>query len=177
MLIMSVFDKLSPFISLCQACGMIPFTIERDPATNTFARFSFSFRHITTWWFLLICTLHLMVPIVLVNLSGNLLYELSTDRSLPITITIVTGVNTVCFLSQFAICRWIVFRHYRRLQNAVRAVQQAERILNLSSTVLYKNSISKRIVIGIILIITAVSTHVHKPSDAFYIYSIISLCC
>ncbi len=174
MLMMSVFDKLSPFISICQACGMIPFTIVRDPATNTFAKFSFSFQHIITWWSLLVCGLHLMVPIVLINLSGNLVYELSTDRSLPITITIVTGVTTVCFLSQFVICRWIVFRHYRRLQNAVKAVQKAERVLNLSHTLLYKNSISKRIVIGIIVIITAVSIYT-KPSNTFYILSIFLL--
>ena len=35
---MSVFEQLNPFVSLCQACGMIPYTVERNSATNKFEK-------------------------------------------------------------------------------------------------------------------------------------------
>ena len=155
--IMSVLEKLSPFISICQFCGMLPFSMEYDPTTKAFARFSFSFRNFITWWFMLIFILQLAAPFALVNISGHLLQELSSDLSVPTMVTIVAGVTSVCFFAQFAISRWITFRHYGRLRNAVEAVQAVERILKSLSVIVCNNSVTKRVVIGIILLLAAVS--------------------
>jgi hypothetical protein len=56
---MSVFEKLGPFVSLCQACGMIPYTIKRNSGTNQFEKFTFSFKHFNTWWFFFMLVLQL----------------------------------------------------------------------------------------------------------------------
>ena len=158
---MSALEKLSPIISVCQVCGMLPFSMEYDPATKEFTKFAFSFRHFITWWYILIILLHLVAfPYVLGNLAGNLLRELSSDRSIPVTVSIVASVTSVGFLAQLLVCRWIVFRHYRRLRNAVEAVKAVQRILQ-SSSAGYKNSTSKIVAIGIILLLVAVSTKKH----------------
>ena len=156
---MSALEKLSPFISVCQVCGMLPFSMEYEPATKEFKKFAFSFRHFITWWYILIILLHLVAfPYVLGNLAGNLLRELSSDRSIPVTVSIVASVTSVGFLAQLLLCRWIVFRHYRRLRNAVEAVKAVKRIFQLSSITGYKNSTSKIVAVGIILFLVAVST-------------------
>jgi hypothetical protein len=46
---MSVFEQFRPFVGLCQACGMIPYTIENKLITNKFSRFTFSLKHRTTF--------------------------------------------------------------------------------------------------------------------------------
>ena len=57
---MSVFEQLNPFVSLCQVCGLIPYTIEYNLITNKFSRFTFSIKHRTTWWFVGILALQLV---------------------------------------------------------------------------------------------------------------------
>ena len=170
LLIMSVLEKLSPFISICQFCGMLPFSMEYDPATKEFARFSFSFWHFITWWFVLIFFLQFVVPLVLISIFGNLLQEMSNDSSLPLTLSIMAGVNAVCLITQLVLCRWIVFCYYRQLRNTVEAIQAVERIFKSSSFTGYENSVSKRVAVGIILLVVAVSTNMRKKLLAIYTY-------
>lgn len=160
---MTALEQLRPFISLCQACGMIPYVMEYDSITKKFVRFTFSFKYFTTWWFLFVALLQLSAPFMLTNITIATLKEMSNDLSLPITAIILTGVNSVGSFTQMAMCRWIGFR-YCRLRNAVNAILNAEK-LYVKPFFEHKNSIKKRFVIGTALIFIMVSDTFNKSNN------------
>lgn len=155
---MSVFEQLRPFVSLCQACGMIPFTVEQDLISKKFVRFTFSLKHLTTWWFILLLVLQLTVSVGLIYSSMSQTISLSIDPDLPIMMmAVVFGVNWVSISSQFLISRWIV-SHYRQLRRAVEAIQEVERLFGDPFIRQHKSSVMTRfIIIGFILVVTTVS--------------------
>lgn len=154
---MSVFEQLRPFVSLCQACGMIPFTVEQDLISKKFVRFTFSLKHLTTWWFILLLVLQLTVSVGLIYSSMSQTISLSIDPDLPIMMAVVFGVNWVSISSQFLISRWIV-SHYRQLRRAVEAIQEVERLFRDPFIRQHKSSVMTRfIIIGFILVVTTVS--------------------
>lgn len=155
---MSVFEQLRPFVGLCQACGMIPYTIENNSITNKFSRFTFSLKHRTTWWF----TCILAFQFVSMCLTGYYYSEngpdkLSSDRSLPITVNILFAVNSYGTFIQLLLSRWIVMR-YRRLRVVVEAVQEVERLLGEKFLAQHKSSLTTRFFIGFTIILTVVSS-------------------
>lgn len=152
---MSVFEKLGPFISLCQACGMIPYTIKGNSDTNKFEKFTFSFKHFNTWWFILILVLQLSLLGAAPLFYRELFDELSADRTMPITFTILTGTVSFSYLAQFLTCRWIMLRH-RPLRTAVEAVQEVERLFGEKFIAQHQSSLVKRIVVGSTLVVTTV---------------------
>ncbi len=91
---MSVFEQLRQFVGLCQACGMIPYTIENNLITNKFSRFTFSVKHRTTWWFACILAFKFVSMCLTGYYSENRPDNISTDRSLPITVNILFAVNS-----------------------------------------------------------------------------------
>jgi len=154
---MSVFEQLSPFVSLCQACGMIPYTIERNLATNKFAKFTFSVKNLTTWWFFLILILQILGIVILGCYSNDLGESLSTDQKMPVTVLILFGVTQISRLAELLLSRWIVLR-FRPLRNAVKAVQEVERLFGEKFLAQHsKSSITARFIIGFILVNFSVS--------------------
>lgn len=155
---MSALEQLSSFVSFCQACGLIPYTMEYDSITKKFVRFSFSFRHLTTWWFILIATLQLVTPYLIIKIPQSFIKELKTDHNAPITINILISVVGFSLLSHFLVSRWMILFRYRRLQSVVKLAQKVEKLLIYDGTFIsQKNSVSKRFVVGFILIIILVS--------------------
>jgi gustatory receptor len=153
---MSVFEQLNPFVSLCQACGLIPYTIEYNLITNKFSRYTFSIKHRTTWWFVGILALQ-FASICFTSYSARKLdHHISTDKSLPVTANILSLVNSISSFVQLLLSRWIVMR-YRLLQTAIKAVQEVERLLGEEFMTQHKSSLTTRFVIGFILILTTVS--------------------
>lgn len=157
---MSVFEQIRPFVNLCQACGMIPYAIENNLMTNKFSRFTFSFKHRVTRWFLFILALQIAIVCFARYFSVSKQDDISTDQSLPITINILFAVNSMSSLVQLLFSRWIVLR-YRRLQTAIEAVQEVERLFGEEFIAQHKSSLTTRIIIGFILILVTVSI-VHK---------------
>lgn len=152
---MSVFEKLGPFVGLCQACGMIPYTIKNDLDTKKFEKFIFSFKHFNTWWFLLILILQLLLLGAAPLFYKDLLHELSADRTVPITVSILTGTVSFSYLAQFLTTRWIIL-HYRQLRTAVEAVQEVERLFGDKFIAQHQSSVITRTVIGLILTVMSV---------------------
>nr|CAH0109887.1 unnamed protein product [Daphnia galeata] len=148
---MSVFEKLGAFVSLCQACGMIPYTIKSNLDTKTFERFTFSFKHSTPGGSFLILILQLLFLGTAPIFYKDLLYELSADRTVPIT---VTGTVSFSYLAQFVTCRWIIL-HFRQLRTAVQAVQQVEKLFGDKFIAQHQSSLMTRSVYGVILIVIA----------------------
>jgi gustatory receptor len=158
---MSVFEQLNPFVSLCQACGMIPYTVERNSATNKFEKFTFSFKHFTTWWFFFGLVLQVTFIVMLANSSNDLSQELTSDRKMPVTVPILFWVTQLFRLAELLLSRWIVLR-FRRLRTAVQTVQEVERLFAEKILAQHRkknSSITLRFVIGFILVITAVKKH------------------
>lgn len=155
---MSVFDQLNPFVSLCQACGMIPYTVERNSTTNKFAKFTFSFKHLTTWWFFLNLVLQLAFIAVIGYYSNDLNQDFSADREMPVTVPFLFWVTQTSRMSELLLSRWIVLR-FRRLRNAVKALQEVERLFGEKFLAQHSksSSITIRFVIGFILILAMVS--------------------
>jgi hypothetical protein len=160
---MSVFEQIRPFVNLCQACGMIPYAIENNSMTNTFSRFTFSFKHRVARWFLFILALQIAIVCFARYFSVSKQDDISTDQSLPITIKILSAVDSISSLVQLLFSRWIVLR-YRRLQRAIEAVQEVERLFGEEFIAQHKSSLKTRIIIGFILILVTVS--IGKESES-----------
>lgn len=156
--IMSVFEQLQPFVSLCQACGFVPYTIKRNSTTGKFERFTFSFKNFITWWFLLVLVYQIFGVSTVGFLSGDLQDMLSTDRTIPTTLILLTGISSSLFLAQLLPSRWIAL-HHRRLTNAVEAIQRVERLLGEEFITEHASSIPIRFVVGFAAVLMTV-----KPS-------------
>ncbi len=154
---MSVFEQLHPFVSLFQACGMIPYTMERNLTTKKFAKFTFSFKHRTTWWFVLILILQVLCIVALGCTSDDVGENLSTDKTMPVTVLILFSVTNMSRLAEILLSRCIVLR-FRRLRNAVEAVQEVERLFGDKYLAQHSKSfIKERFIIGFILVNLPVS--------------------
>lgn len=61
---MRLFEHLRPFVCFCQLFGLIPFFIENDNSSKKrFKKFSFSLCHPVCWWFFLLLTIQLIIPV------------------------------------------------------------------------------------------------------------------
>jgi uncharacterized membrane protein (DUF485 family) len=158
---MSVFEQLNPFVSLCQACGMIPYTVERNSATNKFEKFTFSFKHFTSWWFFFGLVLQVAFIVMLGAYSNEFSQELTSDQKMPVTVPILFGVTQLFQFAELLLSRWIVFR-FRRLRNLVKAIQEVERLFGekfLAQHSTKNSSVTIRFVIGFILVTITVNKH------------------
>lgn len=156
---MSPLEQLGPFVSLCQACGFMPYTIEYDSTNKKFLRFRFSFRHLITWWFIILLVLQLVCPHVM-NKKPITSYvtDIVEDQKAPITVSILAGVTIFCYVSQFLLCRWMILFNYRRLQSAVKIAKKIEKCcIRHDHVIALKSSTFKRFIIGFNLIIISVS--------------------
>ncbi|XP_046447321.1 uncharacterized protein LOC124196350 [Daphnia pulex] len=173
---MSVFEQLRPFVSLCQACGMIPFTIEQNQITNKFEKFTFSFRHLTTWWFFLVMVMETVVMGVMGYVSLTQSLDLLMVQNLPITVIILLLGIAISYAIQIILSRWIVL-HYRQLGNVVKIIQEVEKLFGEKFISRHPSSVTSRFVIGFILVITSavcaliLSSPVHRQfSSLIYVY-------
>jgi uncharacterized membrane protein (Fun14 family) len=156
--IMSVFEELRPFVGLCQACGMIPYSMEHEVINNKFIGFTLSFNRLVTWWFCLIFILQLLCTGVLIQVSTSLTQEIITDRDIPMLLTIVVGITSFFHLVQWFLSRWVVFIHYSKLRNVVEIVQEVERLFQEKFIAHHmRSSIMLRFIIGFILVNAMVS--------------------
>ncbi len=154
---MSALEELQQFVSLCHACGMIPYVMEYDSITKKFVKFTFSFKYFTTWWFISVSVLLCSVLCVLMYSVMTILLGLLTNNNVPIKVPIIFGVNSVGFFTLFLVYRLMVLR-FRRLRSAVRAVQEVERLFgNSKSYTEHKKTIKKRFLIGFSFVVIAVS--------------------
>ena len=162
---MLALEQLRPFVSLFQACGFIPFTMEYDSNTKQLIKFRFSWRNLTTWWFIIISVLQLGLRVITSQNVGNIVWKIKKDEQPPITITISIAVTALCALVQFILSRTIVFRHYRRLQNAIKLAILVEKSLQRITQSSYRTSFKRRFLIGFFLLATSVGAQFHFYSS------------
>ncbi|KAK4018996.1 hypothetical protein OUZ56_001031 [Daphnia magna] len=136
---------LHPFVSLCQACGLIPYTMKRNSTSGKF---------------------ELVVGVRF--LSDDLQDVLWTDRNIPITLIILSGVTSSSFLAQLLSSRWIAL-NYRHLDNAVKAVQEVERLFGEKFLLEHKSSIMTRFVAGFAAVMTTAIVAILSMGPLFVI--------
>ena len=154
---MSIFGELRPFFSLCQACGMIPYTMEYDSTTKQFKNFTFSWKSRATLWFIPMFILQILVPLAMSQLSKDIVADEIIDKQIPITVSILTGTTILFQMMELVLSRYIALRHYRRLKNIVTFGLKIERLLTLKRDLPSKCSLTKRFIIGFSLILVLVS--------------------
>jgi hypothetical protein len=153
---MSVFEHLRPLVSLCQACGMIPFTIEENKISKKFVRFTFSFKHRSTWWFMGIFLMQFVLVAMMVKLSVSILDGLINDKNVPMTVTILSGITMFSYTAQILLSRWIAL-NYRKLRKAVEALQEVERLFGEKFIEQHQCFLGYRFIIAVTLIVSTVS--------------------
>lgn len=168
---MSPLEQLSPFVSLLQACGVIPYTIKYDLTTKKLIGFSFSFKCLTTWWFILNLILQSIYHFIFYNTSEQYLKLLSREPDAPITITILGAVTVAGYISQVAVSRWIVLFRYRRMKRVLEAMQKLERLIYNNEDDNIRNSIVKHFVVGFSISIFSVSV---QPSKIYMFNNLFS---
>lgn len=173
---MSVFEQLRPFVSLCQACGLIPYTLENSLSTKKFIKFTFSFRHFTTIWFSFIFILQLATIAVIFYFSMNRIVDFLSDGTVPLTITVVFGMNWLSVMAQLLASRWISMQ-YRQLRTAIEQVQEVERLFGDKLIMQHKSSVMTRFILGFILVLLAVSILWHPFTDARFSRNLIHESC
>ena len=153
-------DQLRPFFTLCQACGMIPYSINYNFKTNVkTVRFSFSFRNFVTWWFLAILVLQLGIPCMIFVFSQMFFTDVSSDGEAPVTITVLGTSTVFCFVAQLFVARWIVLRYYKLFRHIIKSAYVIERLLQVGNHQV-GNSITKRFYSALLLIAMVVSSSI-----------------
>lgn len=155
---MSALNQLRPFVSFCQACGLIPFTMVYDPINKKFLRFAFSWKSRTTWWFIFMLVSQVLLPLVTIRLGEEMIGKVKEDKQAPVTLNIFMSVTILCYLEQFILSRWLLLRHHRRLQSAVKWALKVETVLQTTGTSwsTQNSAVYQRFALGFSLIILTV---------------------
>lgn len=153
---MSTLNALRPFVRLCQIIGLIPYTMELDPETKSFQRFSFSFKSFPARWYSMV----LVTQIVGLVIGGATMKnyfqsDLYADMHLPIVIVLLQGTTSFTFFLILVIKRGVVLC-YRPLRRVVELLVEVDR--HLRDLPKCKNTILSRAIIGLVISITLVYT-------------------
>lgn len=155
-IVMLPLEQLGLVVSFYQACGVIPYTMECDPETRKFTRFKFSFKHFTTWWFIILIVWQLACSFLIFAQEKNFMSDVTSDS--PVTVIILVVTLSFLFFSQNLVFRWMMLFCNNRLQSALRKAQLVEKLIFLSDFHLAtKSSFVGRFVFGFIVIIISVS--------------------
>ena len=156
---MSIIDILRPYVSLCQACGFIPYVMERDSKTKRFVKFNFSWRNSITWWFIALACSQLAFSSIVNKISANMTGKSNGKEETPVTVRILMVVMFFCYVIQLIIARRIVLLQHVRLQNIVKLALRVEVLLQTTNnhpSHQISSFIHRRFVIGFCLLAISV---------------------
>ena len=152
---MSPLNELRPFVSFCQACGMIPFHMEQSNSipTRSFT-FRFSLKRFTTWWFVAVAIAQIVTTYIISQLFREMAENDIQIEAIPMTALVLGMFTLFGVLVIMAIPRWIVIRRYRNLNNALKALQDVD--VGITHRHKPKSSITLRFIVGFSLIVSTV---------------------
>ncbi len=153
---MSTLNALRPFVRLCQIIGLIPYTMELDPETKSFQRFSFSFKSFPARWYSIVLVTQICGLVVGgATLKNYYQSDIYTDMHLPIVIVLLQGATSFTLFLILIIKRGVVFC-YRPLRRVVELLVEVDR--HLRDLPECKNTILMRTIIGFLISIALVYT-------------------
>lgn len=153
---MSTIEKLRPFVSLCQACGMMPYTMEYDSKTKQFKNFAFSWKSRATLWFLPVFTFQAIFPLATSNLTKDIFTDEIINAQIPTTLSILTSSTIALHVVQLVLSKYVFLRSYRRLQRIALSSLKVEHLLKKTSRP-YQSNLTKKFYVGFFSIATTVS--------------------
>lgn len=165
---MSALEQLRPFVCLFQACGFIPYTVEYDQIAKKPTKFTFSWMNFTTWWFILLAILQVVIPAINSQITGEKVDKLSVDKQTPVTVTLLFGVIALCFVVQIVLLRWIVLRPYRRWQNAFKLALQVETLLQRDNYYLFQSHLNRRFIVEFTLVAINVKLQLQNLFNTYH---------
>lgn len=158
---MIIFEHMRPFVFFCQILAVFPFYVESDPETKKFKKFSFSFKHPVTWWFLLVLFLQITFLGLTSLITWKFFFEDDQIRlSVPRILTDFFYLEHVWMLLFMALVRFLLFK-YPSLRKVVNIVQNVHNALGVEDFSLEGiPSVKKRIIQGLWLAFFSVSNAV-----------------
>lgn len=140
--------KLRPLIVICQIYGLIPFSMEMDPITGEFQRFTFSLKKAVAWWYVVVFIFQVTCYLITVVSRGK---NETEAENLEVTGIIwgLTIANQIMYMAQISFSRFVVlkFKRFRRIIAWIHEVEKdlSEVVLNNSG-----DSIVLRAILGIL---------------------------
>ncbi len=117
--------KLRPFILICQIYGLIPFSIEMDPLTGGFQRFTLSLKHFASWWYVFMVFVQFTCYVISVVLRGK---NMTTAEDLGVSpiILSLTSATQVMYWIQVSLSRIDVLKvkRWRRVITLILEVEE-----------------------------------------------------
>lgn len=152
---MDLFEQLNPFVRFSQIVGFIPFGID---TSNLRKKFSFSWCHFITFWFILTFVFALSPVIGYVLLHNYQTSIGNSTRKVPFSFTIVFVITLSFHAIMIFMSRFISLRYYelRRVTNSLTtgALKMLEKLEGLPGL---SNTLRRRTFIGIFFILLAVN--------------------
>ena len=108
-------ERLDLLVRWCQLIGLVPFRMERDAESGRFLRFSFSWRHPLTYWWLTCKILYVTAYVWhilhrLILIEGGTIRSQSTDAELLVQVVgIVFAAITCLFIPETLVFRFSYF--------------------------------------------------------------------
>lgn len=147
--------KLRPFILICQIYGLIPFSIEMDPLTGGFQRFTLSLKHFASWWYVFMVFVQFTCYVISVVLRGK---NMTTAEDLGVSpiILSLTSATQVMYWIQVSLSRIDVLK-VKRWRRVITLILEVEE--HLSEVVRdSKDSIFLRTILGVLITTIMVAT-------------------
>ncbi len=160
---MSALNDLRPFVRLCQIFGMIPYSVEMDPETKSFRSFRFHIKSIPAWLYLIA----LVAQVVAFVVAGGSLWiyyksDEFVDLHLPVVVTLLNGSSHFIFMCVQVLKRGIFLR-YQSLSRVISLIKEVDR--HLIPLPECTNTVFKRTMIGLVILISLVHTVDHFALD------------
>lgn len=121
-------SKLRPFVTICQINGLVLYSMEMDPDTGRFLKFTFSFRKFISWWYIFLAILQVSVTLSVGLVASSRRADIhKTERKseLPTTVLILMAFTNLLGLIQFFMGRGILLR-YKRLRKVIALILEVE---------------------------------------------------
>lgn len=107
---MFIFERLRPFVWICQVFGVFPFYMETDPHTQRFIKFSFSFKNLVTWWFFFILSLQAVFLVFDVLASWQMLTQGIKSYDVPLLIVVFLAVEFMFMYIFVFVTRYVTLK-------------------------------------------------------------------
>lgn len=149
--------KLRPFVGICQIFGLVPFSMELDPKTGGFLKFAFSFKKFVSWWYIFLSNLQVanFVFMISANIGRSKATLKDGESEFPIAVTLLLLATKLLYLVQVLMTKILALR-YKRFRRVISLIQEVERQFSemmLPRSIIDKDTILLRTVIGIFIII------------------------
>lgn len=105
---MLIFEKLRPFVWMCQFFGLFPFVMEIDPQTKLFKKFFFSWKKPVTWWFVFILIGQFLLLCININLAWKLNSEESVMQNVPFLLAAIFFFEYISFFILISATRYMM---------------------------------------------------------------------